>query len=199
RRWSIPLRIPPANGYSGIRLLPLNPLPEHPPRRSGRNESFIVDYGHLSRRCSHFHRCHLHCISPPNRHHGNLHEQPLQSDVYRHGRILGDAVPNHGQRHHLNLNRCRWWGSYYSVAISLMVRAPSDFSMSAGAVSPVQISAGSQGTSTIMATALSGFTGTVGLSVSASSPSGLTFTLPSSVSFGSSPQAATLSCGPTAA
>jgi len=90
-------------------------------------------------------------------------------------------------------------GSYYSVAISLMVRAPSDFSMSAGAVSPVQISAGSQGTSTIMATALSGFTGTVGLSVSASSPSGLTCTLPSSVSFGSSPQAATLSCGATAA
>jgi len=87
-------------------------------------------------------------------------------------------------------------GSYYSVAISLMV---SDFSMSAGAVSPVQISAGSQGTSTIMATALSGFTGTVGLSVSASSPSGLTCTLPSSVSFGSSPQAATLSCGATAA
>src|SRR5437762_522238 len=90
-------------------------------------------------------------------------------------------------------------GSYYSVAISLMVRAPSDFSMSAGAVSPVQISAGSQGTSTIMATALSGFTGTVGLSVAASSPSGLTCTLPSSVSFGSSPQAATLSCGATAA
>src|SRR5438876_197587 len=90
-------------------------------------------------------------------------------------------------------------GSYYSVAISLMVRAPSDLSMSAGAVSPVQISAGSQGTSTIMATALSGFTGTVGLSVSASSPSGLTCTLPSSVSFGSSPQAATLSCGATAA
>src|SRR5437762_1281960 len=89
--------------------------------------------------------------------------------------------------------------SYYSVAISLMVRTPSDFSMSAGAVSPVQISAGSQGTSTIMATALSGFTGTVGLSVSASSPSGLTCTLPSSVSFGSSPQAATLSCGATAA
>ncbi|TLZ97923.1 MAG: YncE family protein [Methanobacteriota archaeon] len=51
-------------------------------------------------------------------------------------------------------------GSYYSVAISLMVRA---------------------------------------LSVSASSPSGLTCTLPSSVSFGSSPQAATLSCGATAA
>src|SRR5438034_401968 len=90
-------------------------------------------------------------------------------------------------------------GSYYSVAISLMVRAPSDFSMSAGALSPDQISAGSQGTSTIMATALSGFTGTVGLSVSASSPSGLTCTLPSSVSFGSSPQAATLSCGATAA
>src|SRR5216117_182632 len=73
-------------------------------------------------------------------------------------------------------------GSYYSVAISLMVRAPSDFSMSAGALSPVQLSAGSQGTSTIMATALSGFTGTVGLSVSASSPSGLTCTLPSSLS-----------------
>src|SRR5207249_2312290 len=90
-------------------------------------------------------------------------------------------------------------GSYYSVAISLMVRAPSDFSMSAGAVSPVQISAGSQGTSTIIATALSGFTGTFVLSVSASSPSGLTCTLPSSVSFGSSPQAATLSCGATAA
>src|SRR5438046_1338560 len=90
-------------------------------------------------------------------------------------------------------------GSYYSVAISLMVRAPSDFSMSAGALSPDQISAGSQGTSTIMATALSGFTGTVGLSVSASSPSVLTCTLPSSVSFGSSPQAATLSCWATAA
>src|SRR5438874_1051907 len=41
-------------------------------------------------------------------------------------------------------------GSYYSVAISLMVRALSVFSMSAGACSPAQFSARSPGSSVIM-------------------------------------------------
>ncbi|TMI20148.1 hypothetical protein E6H36_13110, partial [Candidatus Bathyarchaeota archaeon] len=74
-----------------------------------------------------------------------------------------------------------------------------DFSIAAGAVSPAQIFAGSSGTSTITVTALNGLTGTVNLAVSASTPAGLTCTLPASVTFGTSPQTATLSCSATAA
>src|SRR5207249_2459193 len=69
-----------------------------------------------------------------------------------------------------------------------------DFTIAAGAVSPIQILAGSSGTSTITVTALNGLTGTVNLAVSASTPAGLTCTLPASVTFGTSPQTATLSC-----
>ncbi len=91
-------------------------------------------------------------------------------------------------------------GQSHSVSISLKVSVPPDFYLSSGPVLPSSmISAGSQGTSTITVTALGGFTGTVSLSVSASSPSGLTCTFPSSVSFGSSPQTAALSCLATAA
>src|SRR5206468_541491 len=74
-----------------------------------------------------------------------------------------------------------------------------DFTIAAGAVSPTQILAGSSGTSTITVTAVNGLTGTVGLAVSASTPAGLTCTLPASVTFGTSPQTATLSCSATAA
>src|SRR5207249_224037 len=74
-----------------------------------------------------------------------------------------------------------------------------DFSIAAGAVSPAQIFAGSSGTSTITVTALNGLTGTVNLAVSASTPAGLTCTLPGSVTFGTSPQTATLSCTAAAA
>src|SRR5206468_3402623 len=74
-----------------------------------------------------------------------------------------------------------------------------DFTIAAGAVSPAQILAGSSGTSTITVTALNGLTGTVSLSVSVSTPAGLTCTLPASVTFGTSPQTATLSCSATAA
>ncbi len=91
-------------------------------------------------------------------------------------------------------------GQSHSVSISLKVSVPPDFYLSSGPVLPSSmISAGSQGTSTITVTALGGFTGTVSLSVSASSPSGLTCTFPSSVSFGSSPQTAAVSCLATAA
>src|SRR5437867_1693565 len=74
-----------------------------------------------------------------------------------------------------------------------------DFSIAAGAVSPTQIFAGSSGTSTITVTALNGLTGTVNLAVSVSTPAGLTCTLPASVTFGTSPQTATLSCSAAAA
>jgi hypothetical protein len=69
-----------------------------------------------------------------------------------------------------------------------------DFTIAAGAVSPAQILAGSSGTSTITVTAVNGLTGTVMLSTSASTPTGLTCSLPASVTFGTSPQTATLSC-----
>src|SRR5438093_6611308 len=74
-----------------------------------------------------------------------------------------------------------------------------DFTIAAGAVSPAQIFAGASGTSTITVTALNGLTGTVNLAVSASTPAGLTCTLPASVTFGTSPQTATLSCSATTA
>ena len=74
-----------------------------------------------------------------------------------------------------------------------------DFALAAGAVSPTQIPAGSSGTSTITVTALNGLAGTVALSVSASTPAGLNCIQPASVTFGSSPQTATLSCGSSAA
>src|SRR5207249_2975489 len=74
-----------------------------------------------------------------------------------------------------------------------------DFTIAAGAVSPTVILAGSSGTSTITVTAVNGLTGTVNLAVSASTPAGLTCTLPASVIFGTSPQTATLSCSATAA
>src|SRR5205823_9497129 len=75
-----------------------------------------------------------------------------------------------------------------------------DFSITAGAVSPAQILAGSSGTSTITVTAgATGYSGTVNLSGSTSTPAGLTCTLPPSVTFGTSPQTATLSCSATVA
>src|SRR5207249_8919019 len=48
--------------------------------------------------------------------------------------------------------------------------------------------------STITVTAVNGLTGAVNLAVSVSTPAGLTCTLPASVTFGTSPQTATLSC-----
>ncbi|TMI59881.1 hypothetical protein E6H14_02225 [Candidatus Bathyarchaeota archaeon] len=69
-----------------------------------------------------------------------------------------------------------------------------DFTIASGAVSPTQILVGASGTSTITVTAINGLTGTVNLAVSASTPAGLTCTLPASVTFGTSPQTATLSC-----
>jgi len=74
-----------------------------------------------------------------------------------------------------------------------------DLTIAAGAVSPTQILAGASGTSTITVTAVNGLTGAVGLSVSASTPAGLTCTLPASVTFGTSPQTATLSCSASVA
>src|SRR5439155_169414 len=74
-----------------------------------------------------------------------------------------------------------------------------DFTIAAGAVSPATILAGSSGTSTVTVTALNGLTGTVNLAVSASTPAGLTCTLPASVTFGTSPQTATLSCSASTA
>ena len=69
-----------------------------------------------------------------------------------------------------------------------------DFTIAAGAVSPTQILVGSSGTSTITVTALNGLTGTVSLSVSTSTPAGLTCNIPASVTFGPTLQTATLSC-----
>src|SRR5207249_3129141 len=84
-----------------------------------------------------------------------------------------------------------------TVIVSAILGPPP--SISAGAVTPAQILAGSSGTSTIMVTAIGTFTGTVNLSVSSSTPTGLTCTLPASVTFGTSPQTVTLSCIATAA
>jgi len=72
-----------------------------------------------------------------------------------------------------------------------------DFSISAGAVSPGEILAGAQGASTVTATGINGFTGTVTLSSVASL--GLICTLPANVIFGASPQTVTLSCSAASA
>ena len=72
-----------------------------------------------------------------------------------------------------------------------------DFTVNAGTVSPPQILAGASGTSTVTITPINGFTGTVNLSVTASTPAGLICTIPSTVSFGISPQNATISCSST--
>jgi hypothetical protein len=82
----------------------------------------------------------------------------------------------------------------HSATATFTFGAAPDFAIAAGAVSPAQILAGASGTSTITLTAINGFTGTVTLSVSASTPAGLTCTLPASVTFGTSPQTVTLSC-----
>lgn len=84
----------------------------------------------------------------------------------------------------------------HAVTITVSVNY---FSIVAGAVNPSQISAGSNGISMIVVTGSGGLTGTVNLSVSASTPAGLTCTLPPNVTFGSSPQTATLSCSAAAA
>lgn len=73
-----------------------------------------------------------------------------------------------------------------------------DFSLSFSAVSPSYLLPGSSGTSTITESALGGFTGTVNLSVSSSTPPGLTCSQPSSVTFGSSPQTVSLTCNASA-
>src|SRR5207249_694477 len=83
--------------------------------------------------------------------------------------------------------------------VTVPVSPGADFTIAASAVTPTQILAGSSGTSTITLTALNGFTGTVNLAVSASTPAGLICTLPASVTFGASPQTATLSCSAASA
>src|SRR5262249_43820246 len=62
-----------------------------------------------------------------------------------------------------------------------------------------QILASASGTSTITLTAVNGFTGTISLSISASTPTGLSCPTLASVTFGTSPQTATLSCSASAA
>jgi len=70
----------------------------------------------------------------------------------------------------------------------------SDFSVSASPVNPNQLNTGQAGSSTITLAALNGFSGTVDLSVSTSSPVGLSCSLPSSATFGTTPQTKTLNC-----
>jgi uncharacterized membrane protein len=75
----------------------------------------------------------------------------------------------------------------------------SDFTMSAAIVSPSRVLVDSQGTSTVTITPTNGFTGTVDLSLSQSSPPGLSCTIPVSVILSSSPATATLSCSASTA
>ena len=89
--------------------------------------------------------------------------------------------------------------SHTTANITFHVALIPDFTISAGAVSPSQILAGASGTSTITLTAVNSFTGTVNLSVSASTPSWLTCAPPAGAIFGSSPQTVALSCSAMAA
>lgn len=79
----------------------------------------------------------------------------------------------------------------HTIVISVRVV---DFSIVAGPVFPTNINVGSQGNSTITLQAKNGFTGGIGLAVSASSPSGLTCSLLPSVILPPSPATPILSC-----